>query len=157
MIPVITVDKTTDESYIKSVLLNPTIYAEMKDDSCPQEPTILCDLDIKAIPGFFLRAMVDGVPSGVLWMIWKENKVEAHTALLPSCRGRSAIRAAKAAIQWVFENTKADAITSYAWSDSPSVAWFCRAVGMKPYRTEVWPNTRNGHAVDITYYNINRP
>lgn len=153
----ITVDQTKDESYIKSVFLNPTIYQDMKDDSCPAEPALLAGVDIKAVPGFFLRALVDGKPAGVWWLIWKGDSVEAHTALLDNCRGRSAIRATKLAIEWVWRNTGAHAVTSYAWSDAPAVAWFCRAVGMSPTDTKLWHATRSGHPVDITYFNINRP
>lgn len=151
----ITVDKTTDESYIKSVFLNPAIYQDMKDDSCP-ELAALAGADIMGVPGFFLRALVDGVPAGVWWLIWKGDTVEAHTALLDNCRGRTAIRATRLAMEWVWRNTGAKAITSYAWSDCPAVSWFCRAVGMGEDRTEHWPATRNGHAVDITYFKIRR-
>lgn len=152
----ITVEKTTDESYIKSVLLNPSIYQQMKDDSCPAEPEVLGGLDVKAVPGFFLKAAVDGAGAGLWWLIWKGDSVEAHTALLDNCRGRSAIRATKMAIRWVFENTGAKAITSYAWSDSPAVSWFCRAVGMHETGIEGWPATRNGSSVNITHFIINR-
>ncbi len=152
----ITVEKTEDEIYIKSVFLNPTIYAEMKDDSCPESPTMLGGVDLKAIPGFFLRVLMGGNPVGCFWLIWKGESVEAHTALLPVCRGKNAISATRKAIAWVFANTGAKAITSYAWSDSPAVAWFCRAVGMNLTHTEVWPNTRNGRTVDIAYFKINR-
>ncbi len=127
----------------------------MKDDSCPESPEMLGGADIKAIPGFFLRVLADGVPSGCWWLIWAGDKVEAHTAL--DLRGRDAVRATKAAIQWVWDNTGAAAIGSYAWSDSPAVSWFCRAVGMKAGETAKWPATRDGAAVDITYFNINRP
>jgi hypothetical protein len=154
---VITVEKTTDESYIKSVFLNPIIYTEMKDDSCPSEPAMLGGVDMRAIPGFFLRVLVGGEPGGAFWLIWKDRAVEAHTALLHNCRGRSAIRATEAGIRWVFENTKAEAITSYAWSDSPLASWLCRAVGMQHDRTEPWPATRNGKPVDIAWFTINRP
>lgn len=150
----ITVEQTTDEAYIKSVFLNPTIYAQMKDDSCPSDPVMLAGVDIKSIPGFFLKAMVDGVPSGVWWLIWKGDKVEAHTALLENCRGRAAIEATKLAIKWVFEHTQASAIRSYAWSDSPAIKWFCRSVGMKLDVVEPWPATRNGKTVDISYFEI---
>jgi hypothetical protein len=152
----ITVEKTTDESYIKSVFLNPAIYADMKDDSCPDEPEVLGHANIMSIPGFFIKALVGGVPAGAWWLIWKGDEVEAHTALLDNCRGRDAIRATKAAIEWVWANTKAAAITSYAWSDAPAVNWFCRAVGMAPTTTAPWPSTRCGHAVTITYFKINR-
>ncbi len=152
----ITVEQTTDEAYIKSVFLNPSIYAQMKDDSCPADPVMLAGAKIMDIPGFFIKALVDGAPAGVWWLIWKGDKVEAHTALLENCRGRTAIDATKAAIRWVFEHTEATAIRSYAWSDSPAVKWFCRAVGMATQETAPWPSTREGKAVDITYYEISK-
>ncbi len=158
MSPVITVDLTTDELYIQSVFLNPTIYDDMRDDSCPVDSDACIHMmpAMKSIPGFFLRALVDGVPAGCWWLMWKGDKVEAHTALLENCRGRRAIVATRAAIRWVFENTSAKAITSYAWSDSPAVAWFCRAVGMHETSTAPWPATRRGKAVDIMYFEIAR-
>lgn len=152
----ILVEQTYDESYIKAVFLNPAIYHMMRDDSCPKEPKELSRAEIMGVPGFFLKAFVDGMPAGIWWLIWKGRKVEAHTALLENCRGRKAIQATKQAIQWVFDNTSAEAITSYAWSDSPAVAWFCRAVGMQPTSTTPWPHTRNGAKVDITHYEIGR-
>jgi Protein of unknown function (DUF2824) len=152
----ISVEPTTDETYIKSVFLNPTTYRDMSDDSCPADPATLMGVNIMAVPGFFLRALVDGVPCGVWWLIWRGDTVEAHTALTPECRGARAIKATKAAIQWVFANTNAAAITSYAWSDSPAVAWFCRAVGMTKTETKPWPATRQGKPVEISYYAIQR-
>lgn len=152
----ITVEPTTDEAYIKSVFLNPTIYASMKDDSSPVDPQSLADRDIMGIPGFFLKAIVDGIPAGAWWLIWKGDQVEAHTALMDNCRGARAIRATRMAIRWVFENTRAAAITSYAWSDSPAVAWFCRAVGLIELERAPWPNTRNGHVVHIRWFTLKR-
>jgi hypothetical protein len=152
----ITVEPTTDIAYIKNVLFNPTIYKDMKDDSCPENPAELMDRDLMSKPGIFLKVMVDGIAAGCFWLIWKGALLEAHTALLENCRGKKAIVAARKAQKWVFSNTIAESVTSFAWSDSPAVAWFCRAVGMKPGTTERWPNTRNGQSVDITHYSINR-
>lgn len=152
----IEVEIITDEEYIKSVFLNPTIYAQMKDDSCPVDPRDLIARNIMSVPGFFLCAIIDGVRSGAWWLIWRGEKVEAHTALLDNCRGKIAVEATRAAIAWVFGNTKASAIRSYAWSDSPAVKWFCRAVGMSKKETESWPATRAGKPVDIAYYEISR-
>lgn len=155
----VTVEPTTDEPYIQSVFLNQEIYNEMRDDSCPVDSAILSGNMpvVKSIPGFFLSAIVDGIPAGCWWLIWKGRKVEAHTALLENCRGRKAIVATRMAIKWVFDNTSAEAITSYAWSDSPAVAWFCRAVGMTSRHTEKWPSLRKGKPVDITWFEIGRP
>lgn len=152
----ITIEPTTDEQYIKSVLLSPEIYANMSDDACPAEPSLLQGVDIKSIPGFFLRVLVDGVASGLFWLIWREKSVEAHTALLPNCRGRSAMVATRRAMEWVFKNTQAFSITSYAWSDCPAVKMFCYAVGMTPTVTAPWPATRSGHPVRITYFETTR-
>lgn len=146
----------TDAAYARSVFLNPEIYRSMKDDSSPDDPAALAHKDIESIPGFFLRAIVDGVSAGCWWLIWKGDEVEAHTALLSNCRGRTAIAATKKAIRWVFENTGARAITSYAWSDSPAVRFFCRAVGMSETETKAWPSTRGGAVVSITYYEIQK-
>lgn len=115
---------------------------------------MLVGADIKSIPGFFLRVLVDGMNAGCYWLIWKGTAVEAHTALLENCRGRKAITATKAAIAWVFGHTSATEIRSYAWSDAPAVAWFCRAVGLRHDRTEPWHATRGGKPVDIMWFNL---
>lgn len=156
MQPRITVEPTTDDAYIKSVFLSPSIYAQMSDDASPA-PEMLRIEAIKSIPCFFLRPLLDGVPAGVWWLIWKGDRLEGHTALLPNCRGRAAIMATRMALDWIWKNTRAASVTSYAWSDSTAVAWFCRACGLALDRTEPWPNTRGGKKVDITYFTINRP
>lgn len=152
----ITVEPTADEQYIKSVFLNPIIYDQMRDDSCPILGEDLATARIMDVPGFFLRVLMGGLSVGCFWLIKKGSGYEAHTALLPPCRGRSAVVAARKAIQWVFEHTGASEITSYAWSDSPAVRWFCRAAGLSERDTRPWPNTRGGNPVDITYYGISR-
>lgn len=152
----IKIELTTDRDYIQSVFLHPSIYASMCDDSCPVNPGEVEVGRALAVPGFFLCAMIGDWPVGAFWLVNKDDAVEAHTALLPECRGRDAIRVTRAAIRWVFDHTGVSAITSYAWSDSPQVAWFCRAVGMSKTRTDKWPNTRSGRPVDITYFTIRR-
>lgn len=141
--------------YVREVMHDPEIYAGMTDDSCPASDK-LDDASIESIDGFFLRVLKDGVSAGWYWLIWKGDGVEAHTALLPNCRGKSAVVATRMAIRWVFENTVARVITSYAWSDSPAVRFICRAVGMAEGRTEPWHATRRGLPVRITYFSIPR-
>jgi len=152
----ITIEPTMDESYIKSVLFNPSIYSQVIDDACPQDATSPFWENIMAVPGIFLRVLVEGIPAGVFWVIYKNDRIEAHTFLMENCRGIRAIKATKQAIQWVFGHTKAKAIDSFAFSDCPAVGWFCRAVGLKETKTEHWPNTRRGYPVDITYFSIER-
>jgi len=153
----ISVEPTADTDYIKSVFLNPSIYDSMRDDSCPSTPSDTTLGLESAPPGVFLKVKMDGNPCGVFWLRWIDGaKIEVHTALLEPCRGRRAIDAAKALMSWVWSNTVAVAIRSYAWSDAPVVSWFCRAVGMREQETVAWPNTRNGKPVAITYFEIER-
>lgn len=151
----IEVDETTDDALILQALSHPDIFDSMTDDRYPTMPENPVET-MKSLPGIFLRAMKDGAFAGIWWLIWRGKALEAHTMLLPNCRGADAIEATKKAIRWVFDNTDAEAITSYAWSDSPAVNWFCRKVGLKRDRTEPWPATRNGHQVDITWFTLTR-
>jgi len=153
----ITVEPTTEDKFIKDMFLNPDIYAEMKDDNSPANPESLRSVDILALPGVFLKVLRDGVACGCFWFLWKDDHtLETHTALDRTCRGRKAIEAARVAREWIFSNTTAKEITSYAWSDSPAVDWFCRAIGMTKREVKPWPATRNGKPVAITYYAIGR-
>ena len=151
----ITVEQTTDAEYIKSVLTKPEIFASISDDSRKDSSVLDFDAAMR-MPGYFLRVIVDGVSGGLFWLLRKGDLIEAHTALLENCRGRNAIIATKLGIRWVFEKTDASGVVSYAWSDCPAVAWFCRAVGMRPGKTEAWPNTRGGKPVEITWFTLNR-
>lgn len=147
---VIAFEPTTDVAFVRSVFLNPAITPGMVDDSVPEPEK----LDFDGLPGIFVKALYDGLVAGCFWLLRHDDAIEVHTALLPDFHGKRAVQIGRALVPWIFEHTGAARITSYAWSDSPAVAWFCRMVGMKPTRTEPWPNTRHGRAVDITYYAI---
>lgn len=152
----IAVDITYDMTYVCSVLFQPEILAALKDDACDMPIDQMRNTVLHGLPGFFLKAQVDGEDAGLWWLVWRGNSVEAHTALLPNCRGACAIEATKQAIRWVFLHTEAQAIVSYSWGDSPAVKWFCRKVGMHQQETLPWHTTRNGEPVSITYFSINR-
>lgn len=155
--PDIRIEPTEDLDYAVSVFSNPAILDGMADDSCKEIPIEGYYAAFKTIPGYFLKVVCNGAESGLFWLIRQGKGVEAHTALMPNCRGRDAMWATKAAIKWVFENDKAEFIRSYTWSDSPQVRWLCRAVGMTEGETNAWPNTRKGKPVDITYFTIVNP
>jgi hypothetical protein len=153
----LTVERTHDMAYVESVLRVPGIYENITDDSCPSVDELLETNQIENIPSIFLKVSLDKSPAGWYWLVWKGVYLEAHTALLPNCRGRLAIEATKKAIDWVFANTPADGIRSYAWSDAPTSAWLCKRVGMVKENTEAWSATRKNSPVSITYYSLRRP
>jgi len=152
----ISIEQTLDEEYIHSMLTDPAIFESMRDDSCPKSPQEVLFPPLALMGGYFLKVINAGKECGLFWFRPVEGGLEAHTALLPSCRGRSAIMAGKMAVKWVFDNTGFSRITSYSWSDSPAIDWFCRQVGLTPFDTKPWPNTRNGNPVDVTYFQIQR-
>lgn len=152
----IEITQTTDLDYIKEVMYNEAVIDSIGDDVYNIKTLPDKDINPLSIPGFFLKVTVDSIPAGWYWLIWHDNLVEAHTALLPVCRGRLAVDATKKAIKWVFGNTKANAITSFSWSDSPHVEWLCRKAGLTKTSTEKWPNTRFGKEVMIHRYSITR-
>ncbi len=147
---------TTDKEYIKSIFLNPDITNQMRDDASRDLTGGEFMLGYQILGGFCLKVIKDGADAGLFWLRPLHDGFEAHTALLPLCRGKDAVKAARMAIKWVLDNTETPYISSYAFSDSPSVSWFCRAVGMEPVKTESWSSTRNGKPVSITYFKINR-
>lgn len=151
----LTIEPTTDSSYIQSVFTNLTIYSAMKDDACPACPDFAFPA-LATLGGVFLKVMKDGADAGVFWFRPSGKNMEAHTALLQNCRGRDAIQAARMAVEWIFRNTDTSRITSYAWSDAPAVSWFCRKVGLTHTHVEPWRNTRNGQPVNMAYFQINR-
>lgn len=155
MSDVVTVEPTQDLEYVESVFLSPAIYRQMSDDSCPPAESLAGAFGL--LGGMFMKCLVNGVPCGAFWLRDKGDDMEVHTALLENCRGRNAIRAAKSLTDWVFGNTDHQRIVSYSWSDSPAVAWFCRACGMTPTTTENWPSTRNGMPVEVTHFQITKP
>lgn len=152
----VTVEPTTDETYIKSVFLNPEIYATIRDDSCPTDPALLNGLDFKAIPGIFLKVLVGGKPEGLFWFTWSGAGVDSHLGMTENCRGNRAVKAARAAVKWIFGNTQAAFLAAHVWSDSPAVEWICRKAGLKKIGVSAYPNKRNGRAVDMIEYSIKR-
>lgn len=149
----ISVEPTTDTQYMASVISDPKVYQETKDDSlAPESPAV--DFGALMQAGVvFLKAVRDGVNAGIFMFVPKERGIyEAHTILLPNCRGAAAIKAARAAVDWMFSHTLCREVRSYAFSDSPAVQWFAKAVGLHEISRQPHPATRNGNPVEMIYY-----
>lgn len=151
----LSVARTFNVELIDSILRSPSIYADMCDDKCPKNPMSItvCHM-IDAL--VFLLVKDDEVPVGCFVFEPHETKFAVHTALLPSCRGRNAIKAGNLALDWVFNNTECKEVSSYSFSDSPHVAWFAKMVGLNPIGIESYPNPRNGKPVTITKFLISK-
>lgn len=60
---------------------------------------------------------------------WCGDDLEIHCACLREYRGKKAVRAAKAAFKWIFDNTKCKTI--FADIEHPHVAVFAAMCGMR--------------------------
>jgi hypothetical protein len=149
----ITIDRSYDVDLIDYIIRNPSIYASMSDDSCPSDPSRVT-VESVIDTCLFLLVKIDAVVSGCFMLEPNDKSYTAHTALLPNCRGRRAISAGRAMLKWVFGNTECREVTSYAFSDSPHVDWFARAVGLRVTGVADYPNTRNGKHVSVTNFSI---
>lgn len=149
----ITIDRSYDVDLIDSIIRNPSIYASMSDDSCPSDPSRVTVAGL--IDTFvFLLVKMDDVVSGCFMLEPHGTTYCAHTALLPVCRGRNAIKAGIEMLKYVFGRTDCKEVSSYAFSDSPHVDWFARAVGLHVTGVDDYPNTRNGKPVSVTNFSI---
>jgi hypothetical protein len=151
----ISVERTYDVALLDSIIRNPSIYAGMCDDKCPKSAALV---SVGAMVDAFVFILVrnDNDPCGCFIYEPHGRTFAVHTALLPTCRGRNAINAAILSLDWVFNRTECEKVTSYAFSDSPQVAWFARVVGLEDVGQEDYPNTRDGKPVTITKFEITK-
>ncbi len=149
----ITVEPTTDTDYMQEVISNPKVYQDTKDDSLPPSPAFVDFQGLMEAGVVFLKAIRDGISAGIFMFVPKGRGVyEAHTILLPNCRGSAAIKAARAAVSWMFGRTICREVRSYSFSDTPAVQWFAKAVGLHEISRQPHPSTRGGKPVEMIYY-----
>jgi hypothetical protein len=151
----LTVNPTTDVDYIDSIMHHPEVMPGLVDDFLDNPSMESSGPALAKFHNVVLRVDDGGTGQGWIWFLDRGNRSwEAHTALLPCCRGAKAVRAAKLCVRWMFDHEDCDEVVSYAWSDSPKVLLFARWVGLAPFKTEPYPATRNGKKVDITWMSV---
>ncbi len=145
----IEVAPTRDVAYIDSVLT--TLLPLINTDQCrdPVPAALFVDK-----PEFrFLKVSVDGVPAGLVMMVLNE----VHTCFLEPLRGKLALKAGKAVLDWIWKNTDLLCITSYSYAHRPEVAWFAKAMGFREDRTYDDGSTFDGLHSLRTDYSCYRP
>ena len=70
---------------------------------------------------------------GFLFIDKGEFVYEVHTQFLPEGRGKSAVRAARDAADYMFTMTDALRIDTYVQFDNPAAEWLSRATGFKKW------------------------
>ena len=82
--------------------------------------------------------------------------LDAHTAVLPELRGKQAVKAGKAAIDWVFNNTKYIKIVGATPSDNKLAMRFNRLIGLNREGVCKESIVRGGRLIDRIYYGVER-
>lgn len=149
---------TKDISVIHAIFSIPYIYSQIKDDSCPEDPK---NYNFSAIIDSWIFLEVRKYHNSKACGIFMFKPIdditcEAHTLLTKDCRGTEALEAGALAKDWVFDNTKFTKISSYSFSDSPSVKWFAKKLGMVKVSEEPWEATRNGNKITLCRYLVEK-
>lgn len=137
---------TRDFDALNALVQHPEVFPHIVDDSITDK------LDVSLFnqrDNMFLLAMFDGKPGGFLAYIYRGFGVyELHSGFLPQFRGIKAIRAGKKAIDWMFLNTSAEILSTWAWENAENVIFAAHKAGFKDQTTLEWHNTVRGQRVD---------
>jgi hypothetical protein len=81
-------------------------------------------------------------------------RYSVHTNLLPECRGRDALRVARATMDMVFAGTDTEELYTMVPENNPQAAWFACAMGFRFRfkRERVWRQAGVDH--DMRYYSM---
>jgi hypothetical protein len=143
------ISRTYDETFVS--MLMEKLFDKITVDEFPSMPETNGMLCGDAVLALEVRYGSDRV--GAFLFIGDE----VHTLLLEPIRGRLAVKAARAAAEWVWANTDKPCINSFYYNHRPDVAWYCRAVGLKPVGTETTQYHFNGNPVIKTKVRLERP
>jgi len=140
---------THDEEFISSCVSK--LFDKITVDEFPSFPVTSGLFDTGRVSALEVRYKGERVGA---WMFVDD---EVHTLLLEPIRGSLAIKAAREAIRWTWENTDRKYIDSFYYNHRPDVAWFCRTLGFVKIRTEDTPYHFNGQPVVETKVRLMRP
>lgn len=151
----ITVDQNRDLEWFNTLLNHAEIYPTMKDDRSPAPGALSVAPLMSNYENLFLKVHADDKPVGGFILVYKGLGIyEVHTMLLPEGRGAPGIRAGRLGEEWMFRNTNALELTSYAWDTSPQTVMFAKLCGFKQAGRRPWPATVGGKTVFADYLSI---
>jgi len=151
-IEVITVTPTRDFAIINELANHPDIAPHIKDDSS-DAPIDASVLNHKA--NIFLLVRINGRPEGfAIFMGRGVSTYEMHSGITKGHRGATALEAARQALEWIFTNTEAEMVSTWAWSAARNVIMMARWLGFNEDMRVAWPNTVGGEKVDKIIFSM---
>lgn len=142
------IEQTFDADAVDAVLRDPSVYPLIADDATPP-PERLTIRPLLYVPeNVCLLVRDEGAVAGAFVFVRQGDAVyEVHTNLLPGCRGRKGIEAAREAALWMFAHTPCLRIVTRVPADNPRARRQALACALRhEYRREA-SLTRGGRAV----------
>lgn len=145
------IEQSHDMAFMTRMVNHPSIYPFIRDDSITGhvDCCVLNDSNSRS-----LRVMVDGQEAGFALLMRQGDGYELHSGLLPGFRGRIAIEAGKAVIDWVTKHNLCDRLTTWAWANARHVLLVTRILGFKEESRDDWPNPVNGQRVQRILFSL---
>ncbi len=148
----IKVTSSRDFDYFNRMMNHPDIYPFVRDDSIDGQIDVSV-LNKKA--NVFLKVEVDGHEAGFAFFVAKGVFCyEMHSGMLSDFRGAIAIKSGISVLDWMFVNTDAETISTFAWSSAKNVIFAARQVGFKEVSRSPWKSTVNGERIDRIVYSL---
>ncbi len=146
---------TRDAGWINSVLNHPAIYHQAAADATP--PIGQVDISPVLDEVGVLVASQQGQPVGFFLLVQRPGHVlDCHAVLFPHCRGARGRAATLAAIDHLFIETPAAALTIGCPACIPEARVMARWCGFKPVKGEPLVFTRGGVNHPVTVMALTR-
>jgi len=155
---VISFERSVDYDLIRKILTHEKIWPFISDDFSPSVEQFQPDRH-PLIWYVVARDEDENNELLGLWMFHPQNMVcwEVHTALLPSCWGARARKAALALPYWIFHNTSCRRIVTNVPDTNRLALHFAMDAGMKIYGVNDASYRKNGRLLDQVCLGISAP
>lgn len=127
----ISVARTHDWPLVKSIVTHPKVYPHISDDFSPR-PENWEPLAVDAVWHLLLE---DGEEVLGVFILVPESQImcKVHTCILPNAYGERALRAARAATEWVWANSPCLRVITDVPEFNSLALRFSKAAGMLEY------------------------
>ena len=130
-----------DVPYLETLCRDPEIYARTADDQSPASERL--DLsNLLRMPGVLCLKVwrTSRAVGAFLFLPAGPEVLEVHTVMTRDCRGRRAVEAGLAGLEYVFTRTGCWKITSRCPEDNPASLWYALRLGFNiEFHRADWP------------------
>lgn len=145
------IERTYDYDLAKAILAHPSIYAWMVSDGAPKPQDV--QIDVSGFTYYLLVKTDDGALLGMFICVPYRNTsvcYEIHTCLLPCGRGRNAIFAYEAGMEWLRQHTGCKKVIGNICEDNKPALQIALRTGNKIIGINEKSIMKNGVLMDQT-------